>query len=135
MKFFIYALILLIPNILWADYLEAYKEIERKYSFDKKSYTFIVKNITEENRPIISHNQDKLFNPASLLKIITTYIALKELGPNFKWQSDFLYTGKIIGNTLHGDIIFRGKGDATFSIEDLNTFYNFKPLGRIILSN
>ena len=119
MKFFIYVLILLFPNILWADYLEAYKEIERKYNFDKKSYTFIVKNIAEENRSIISHNQDKLFNPASVVKIITTYIALKELGPNFKWRSDFLYTGEIIGNTLHGDIIFRGKGDATFSIEDL----------------
>lgn len=119
MKFFIYVLILFIPNFLWADYLESYKKLEKKYNFDRESYTFIVKNISEKNSAPIIRNQNKLFNPASVAKIITTYIALKELGPNFKWRSDFLYTGEIIGDTLHGDIIFKGRGDATFNTEDL----------------
>ncbi len=38
MKFFIYALILFIPNFLWADYLESYKKLEKKYNFDRESY-------------------------------------------------------------------------------------------------
>ena len=64
----------------------------------------------KDNKLVGLHNEEKLFNSASLAKIITTYISLKELGPDFSWQSDFYYTGDIVGETLKGDIIFKGTG-------------------------
>ena len=89
-----------------------------QYKFDKSEYGFGAINLSS-GEIIALHNEDKLFNSASLVKIITTYIALKELGPDFRWQSEFYYTGEIDGNTLKGNIIFKGRGDASFSVENL----------------
>ncbi|NQW34489.1 MAG: D-alanyl-D-alanine carboxypeptidase, partial [Methylophilales bacterium] len=89
-----------------------------QYKFDKSEYGFGAINLSS-GEIIALHNEDQLFNSASLVKIITTYIGLKELGPDFRWQSDFYYTGEIDGNTLKGNIIFKGRGDASFSVENL----------------
>jgi serine-type D-Ala-D-Ala carboxypeptidase/endopeptidase (penicillin-binding protein 4) len=89
-----------------------------QYKFDKSEYGFGAINLSS-GEIIALHNEDQLFNSASLVKIITTYIGLKELGPDFRWQSEFYYTGEIDGNTLKGNIIFKGRGDASFSVENL----------------
>jgi len=97
------------------DFLE---KIIRQYQIDSSEIAYGVINLSKD-QIVAMHNEDQLFNPASLVKIITTFISLKELGPNFSWRSDFFYTGEINGDTLRGDIIFQGNGDASFSIEDL----------------
>ncbi|MBT7690305.1 MAG: D-alanyl-D-alanine carboxypeptidase/D-alanyl-D-alanine-endopeptidase [Nitrosomonadales bacterium] len=104
---------------VYAEVPESYKALMSKYNFKKDSYSFIVKNLTNPKEKAIIHNGNKNFNPASLTKIITSFIALDELGPNYKWRSDFYYTGEIKDNTLQGDLIFFGRGDASFSINDL----------------
>ena len=102
-----------------AELPQPYKQLISKYNFKKDSYSFVVKNLTAPEKKAIIYNGSKNFNPASLTKIITSFIALDELGPNYKWKSDFYYTGQLKGDTLHGDLIFVGKGDASFSIDNL----------------
>lgn len=51
--------------------------------------------------------------PASNMKLLTTAAALKYLGPDYKFKTVFIVTGKIENSTLHGDIIVRGTGDPT----------------------
>jgi len=109
----------LIPLSVFAEIPLEYKKIINKYKASQNSFTFVVKNLTNKSEPIVAHNEKKLFNPASLVKIISTFIAVEELGPQFKWQSDFFHNGDIIEDTLDGDLIFKGRGDATFSITNL----------------
>lgn len=112
-------ILFLIPNIAFAELPNNFKKLIDQYGFDKTSYAFATQNLSNSNDSQIIHNGDHLLNSASLVKIITTYIALKDLGPNYKWQSDFYHSGKVENGTLDGDLIFSGGADATFSIEDL----------------
>ena len=109
----------LIPLSVFAELPLEYKKIIKQHKAPPNSFTFVVKNLTNKSEPIVAHNEKKFFNPASLVKIISTFIAVEELGPQFKWQSDFFHNGDIIGDTLDGDLIFKGRGDATFSITNL----------------
>jgi len=95
------------------------KKIINSYSFDQKNYSLIVKNLTQPEKLNFEHNSQSLFNSASLVKIITTFMAIDKLGPNFKWQSDFYHSGEIVEGILEGDLIFKGRGDASFSVNDL----------------
>ncbi|MEK9932066.1 MAG: D-alanyl-D-alanine carboxypeptidase, partial [Methylophilaceae bacterium] len=95
------------------------KKIINSYSFDQNNYSLIVKNLTQPEKLNFEHNSQSLFNSASLVKIITTFMAIEKLGPNFKWQSDFYHSGEIVDGILEGDLIFKGRGDASFSVNDL----------------
>jgi len=47
----------------------------------------------ERSDTIYSHNAGKLFIPASNMKIVTSAVALKELGPDFRWKTTFAARG------------------------------------------
>ena len=108
-----------IPNIALAELPNDFKKLIDQYRFEKSSYAFAIQNLSDNNAPLIIYNGERLFNSASLVKIISTYIALKDLGPSYQWQSNFFHSGKVENGTLNGDLIFKGGADATFSIEDL----------------
>ncbi|WP_206057551.1 D-alanyl-D-alanine carboxypeptidase/D-alanyl-D-alanine-endopeptidase [Nitrincola schmidtii] len=61
--------------------------------------------------PIVSHNADRLFNPASTIKVATTLAALLELGPAYTWPTSFRSTAPVENGVLRGDLIIRGTGD------------------------
>ena len=103
----------------YAEVPENFRKLIDQYGFEESSYGFAAKNLSDQNGFSINFNQDKLFNPASLVKILSTYIALKDLGPNYRWKSSFYHNGTITGDSLNGDLIFTGGGDATFSIINL----------------
>ena len=62
-------------------------------------------------------NADVPVNPASTMKLITTYAALEILGPTYKWRSDLFVDGPVVNGTLQGDLIFRSGGDPKLTIE------------------
>ncbi len=117
-KLLLSVFILVFTLFAHAERLDSLQKVINKYGFNESEFSFGVVNL-KNNQVIGLHNEKILFNSASLVKIITTYIGLKELGPNFRWRSDFYYTGYIVGDTLKGDIVFKGTGDASFSVEDL----------------
>lgn len=65
------------------------------------------------------YNANTSVNPASVIKLVTTYAALENLGPSFTWQTDLLTDGKIEGNQLNGNLYFRSGGDPKLTIERL----------------
>ena len=101
-----------------AEQSDDLKKVINSYNFNTSEFSFGFLNLANDEI-VALHNEKKLFNSASLVKIITTYIGLKELGPGFRWRSDFYYTGDIVGETLKGNLVFKGKGDASFSVQDL----------------
>lgn len=62
-------------------------------------------------------NADKIVNPASTMKLVTTYAALELLGPTYSWRSELLGTGPVSNGVLEGDLIFRTSGDPKMTLE------------------
>ena len=64
------------------------------------------------NNVILSVNPDKTFQPASVLKVVTTSTCLEKLGPDFRFRTGVYTNGAIQSDgTLAGDIILVGRGD------------------------
>jgi D-alanyl-D-alanine carboxypeptidase/D-alanyl-D-alanine-endopeptidase (penicillin-binding protein 4) len=64
-------------------------------------------------------NQKKPMNPASTMKLVTTYSALHLLGPAFTFRTEVFADGSVAGDSLRGRIHIRGGGDPKLVIEDL----------------
>jgi len=66
-----------------------------------------------------SANDNKPMNPASTMKLVTTYSALHLLGPAFTFRTELLAEGPVSAEALHGDLYVRGGGDPHLVIENL----------------
>lgn len=76
----------------------------------------------DNDSAIYEINSEKLFVPASNMKLITTATALYLLGPHFQFKTYLFLQGEIKERVLHGDIIIAGRGDPTFALENLEQF-------------
>ncbi|WP_018870266.1 MULTISPECIES: D-alanyl-D-alanine carboxypeptidase/D-alanyl-D-alanine-endopeptidase [unclassified Thioalkalivibrio] len=56
-------------------------------------------------------NADRLFNPASTLKLATSLAALDQLGPDYTWKTELWAVGELRDGVLDGDLVVRGTGD------------------------
>ncbi|WP_037022271.1 D-alanyl-D-alanine carboxypeptidase/D-alanyl-D-alanine-endopeptidase [Pseudomonas saudiphocaensis] len=64
-------------------------------------------------------NADISINPASTMKLVTTYAALELLGPNHQWKTEFYADGPIENGTLNGNLYLKGGGDPKLNMEKL----------------
>ncbi|MEY3570865.1 MAG: hypothetical protein RIQ85_985 [Pseudomonadota bacterium] len=74
---------------------------------------------TVEGKVLASHNQQLAFNPASVMKLVTTAAALDLLGPDYRWITRVYAQGPLVGDVLNGDLIIQGSGDPRLAHEDL----------------
>lgn len=58
-------------------------------------------------------------NPASVMKLVTTYAALDQLGPAFTWNTPVYLEGALQGGTLQGNVYLQGQGDPKLVVERL----------------
>ncbi|MEI8400063.1 MAG: D-alanyl-D-alanine carboxypeptidase/D-alanyl-D-alanine-endopeptidase [Alcaligenaceae bacterium] len=61
-------------------------------------------------------------NPASVMKLVTTYAAVSRLGPNYTWHTDLLIGPDAKASeqgVLNGPLYIRAGGDPTFLLQDL----------------
>ena len=64
-------------------------------------------------------NAAKPMNPASTMKLVTTYSALHLLGPAYTFHTEVLADGPLAGDALRGELYVRGGGDPHLVIENL----------------
>jgi D-alanyl-D-alanine carboxypeptidase/D-alanyl-D-alanine-endopeptidase (penicillin-binding protein 4) len=69
--------------------------------------------------PLISHNQTKAMNPASVMKLVTTYAALEALTPAYRWKTEVYKNGPVNQGVLDGDLIIKGYGDPALNNAEL----------------
>ncbi|MFM1909011.1 MAG: hypothetical protein RLZZ591_2688 [Pseudomonadota bacterium] len=75
---------------------------------------------TEAKRsPLLSHRAAQPMNPASVMKLVTTYAGLDLLGPAYSWRTPVLLKGTVRDGTLLGDLHLRGQGDPKLVTERL----------------
>lgn len=64
---------------------------------------------------------DHRFTPASNTKFLTSTAAMSVLGPDYRFTTDVLTTGKKAGSVLLGNLYLRGNGDPTALASDYDT--------------
>ena len=69
--------------------------------------------------PLLSLHADRAMNPASTMKLVTTFAALGLLGPAYTWKTVLASNGNRSGGTLEGDLYLRGGGDPKLVFEQL----------------
>ncbi len=77
--------------------------------------------------PRLSLRADVPHNPASVMKLITTYTALHTLGPDFTWKNRIYIDGFVGQNgnpgVLEGNLIIRGSGDPKLVLERIQDLF------------
>lgn len=68
---------------------------------------------------LLSHGAAMPMKPASTIKLLTTMVALEQLGPVFRGRTELATSADLVGGELKGDIILRGGGDADFTEDAL----------------
>ena len=62
-------------------------------------------------------------NPASVMKLVTTYAALDLLGRDYRWKTEAYLAGKLDNaGTLNGNLVLKGYGDPKITIEQWQAF-------------
>lgn len=72
--------------------------------------------------PLLAWNENLAFNPASTMKLVTTYAALDLLGPAFRWKTGAWTNAAREGDVLRGDLVIKGGGDPRLVYEHLWMF-------------
>jgi D-alanyl-D-alanine carboxypeptidase/D-alanyl-D-alanine-endopeptidase (penicillin-binding protein 4) len=69
----------------------------------------------ERHDTLYAHNASLLMVPASNMKIVTSALALSQLGGDFRFTTTFSAHGTVSNGVLHGDLVVTGRGDPTLS--------------------
>ena len=73
--------------------------------------------------PLFSHGAERPMNPASVMKLVTTYAALELLGRDYRWKTEAYLAGKLDRKgTLAGNLVLKGYGDPKITIEQWAAF-------------
>jgi len=68
-------------------------------------------------RALLSVNAAVAMNPASVMKLVTTYAALELLGPAYRWKTEAYTTGPVREGVLDGELVLKGYGDPKLDLE------------------
>ena len=66
---------------------------------------------------LLAVNADAPRNPASTMKLLTTLVALEELGPAWTWNTEAYASAPLRDGVLDGDLYIKGYGDPYLVIE------------------
>jgi D-alanyl-D-alanine carboxypeptidase/D-alanyl-D-alanine-endopeptidase (penicillin-binding protein 4) len=72
--------------------------------------------------PSLQHNAAAAFNPASVMKLVTSSAALELLGPGFTWSTDAYVQGELHDGVLTGNLILHGGGDPVLTWDRFGNF-------------
>ena len=73
----------------------------------------------DRQQVIYARNSDSLFTPASNMKMFTSAMALKKVGPDYRFHTRLYTNGKIQGTVLKGDLYLKGFGDPSLVTEQM----------------
>ncbi len=69
-------------------------------------------------RPLLTAGAERAMNPASTIKLLTTYAALDLLGPAYLWTTEAYAAGLLKDGVLSGDLVIKGQGDPKLTLEN-----------------
>ncbi len=73
-------------------------------------------------QPLFAHQPNKPQNPASVMKLVTTFAALELLGPDYRWKTEAYLDGPLVDGVLNGNLVLKGYGDPKITREQWQSF-------------
>lgn len=70
------------------------------------------------NPPLLTHLSSVALNPASTMKLLTSYAGLSLLGPAYRWKTEVYTEGTVNNGVLSGNLYLKGYGDPNFMTTD-----------------
>lgn len=111
------ALALLLAPAAHADALpEAVVQALAKADLPDSHIGLVVQDLARDT-PDLAYGEQRSFNPASVMKLVTTLAALDRLGPAHTFKTQVLVSGSLADGVLDGDLILRGGGDPSLTRE------------------
>jgi D-alanyl-D-alanine carboxypeptidase/D-alanyl-D-alanine-endopeptidase (penicillin-binding protein 4) len=92
------------------------EDVIKRRKVPDSSLSVYVREVGREE-PLVSFNSEVPRNPASTMKLLTTYAALETLGPAYTWRTRAYAVGAVRDQVLEGDLVLVGGGDP-FMIAD-----------------
>lgn len=89
---------------------EAIKNLMKQSNVSAENLSVYIRDLNA-NVPMVLHNAKVPRNPASTMKLVTTWTALKLLSPSFTWKTQAWARGPIKDGVLAGDLVLKGYGD------------------------
>jgi len=74
-----------------------------------------------EKQPVLAHQAAKPMNPASTMKLVTTFAGLELLGAGYRWKTEAYADGPIADGVLDGNLVLKGYGDPKITIEQFQS--------------
>jgi D-alanyl-D-alanine carboxypeptidase/D-alanyl-D-alanine-endopeptidase (penicillin-binding protein 4) len=100
-----------------ADLPHGVARVIQGHALPATSYGLLVQEVGADTA-LISANAGASLNPASVMKLVTTFVALETLGPTYTWQTEVYLDGTLSGGTLSGDLVLKGYGDPSMVTEE-----------------
>src|SRR3989338_5242033 len=95
---------------------ESVRDALRRANIPLSSVGIVVQKV-DARTPLLSQNARQPMNPASTMKLLTTFAALETLGPAYRWKTEAYLDGKLENGVLQGNLVFKGYGDPKLNIE------------------
>ncbi|CAG0949370.1 serine-type D-Ala-D-Ala carboxypeptidase/endopeptidase (penicillin-binding protein 4) [Methylophilaceae bacterium] len=71
------------------------------------------------NEAAVTHFATRALNPASTMKLVTTYAGLELLGPAYRWRTEIYREGEMVAGVLEGNLSIKGYGNPELMQQDL----------------
>ena len=85
----------------------------------RDAISILVQEVQAKTPARLNHRTAVPVNPASVMKLVTTYAALDLLGPAFTWSTPVYVDGPVRDGVLQGNLIIKGQGDPKLVMERL----------------
>ena len=111
-------ILLLLPFSAAAEQLPAPLSTSLKRAGLNETHVGIFVQEVNAKTPVLAYGADRPFNPASTVKLLTTYAGLELLGPAFTWKTEFYAHGTVERDVLNGDLVIKGYGNPKLTLEN-----------------
>jgi D-alanyl-D-alanine carboxypeptidase/D-alanyl-D-alanine-endopeptidase (penicillin-binding protein 4) len=85
-------------------------------AFARATWGIVIQSL-DDGRVLYRRNAERLFLPASNLKLLTAAAALVRLGADFRYRTPVLARGPRRADTLAGDLVVVGRGDPALAVD------------------
>ena len=96
-------------------------QILSHYGIPQGSYSVWAQDVWG-HEPLLSHGADIPRQPASVIKVLTGWLVLEALGPEYRWTTRAYLGGELRDGVLSGPLILEGGGDPRLVMERLWLF-------------
>jgi D-alanyl-D-alanine carboxypeptidase/D-alanyl-D-alanine-endopeptidase (penicillin-binding protein 4) len=83
----------------------------------REAVTMLVADADGTRPPRLAWRTQVPVNPASMMKLVTTYAALDLLGPAYSWNTPVYVDGTVSNGVLNGNLYIKGQGDPKLVLE------------------